>query len=406
MPTPATASMQSRGTPSGVSLNGKFLSSPSTAVNRAAAELFAAMDRQRGQGVQASLDMEVLTLRKASGLPTYDTLPIRRVGRLKGQPWEQLELPRHVRGRVLVNLCNLAPIAASRSITLIHDAQVFSTPESYSPPFAAWYRTVYRAVGRRHVILTISEFSRRELARFGIAPAERIRVVPPGADHVLRSGSDASILERLGLVRGRYVLAQASLQAHKNMAVLFDAFSRPGLAAVPLVLFGGPDRSAFEAAGRPPPATAVFAGRVSDDELRSLIEGAACLVCPSRTEGFGLPPVEAMVLGTPAVVAPCGAMPEACGDAALYASPDDPAEWEARIATVLSLTVEERMSMSDAGRRRAGAYTWDAAARDLLAVIAETAAESRFARVPTPAGGPEAGLGALRDEQIAARQSR
>ena len=97
------------------------------------------------------------------------------------------------------------------------------------------------------------------------------------------------------------------------------------------MLIGDAGADAFRRRGHPPPPNVTFAGRVTDPELRGLLEGALAFLCPSTTEGFGLPPLEAMALGTPAIVAPEGALPEVCADAALYADARDPAPWAARL---------------------------------------------------------------------------
>ena len=109
-------------------------------------------------------------------------------------------------------------------------------------------------------------------------------------------------------------------QAHKNVGLLLRAFADPALRDLRLVLFGGEGRGAFEARGSAVPDNVVFAGRVSDGELRALYAHALCVAFPSTTEGFGLPPLEAMLVGCPAVVAPCGALPEVCGSAAVQAA--------------------------------------------------------------------------------------
>jgi glycosyltransferase involved in cell wall biosynthesis len=118
-------------------------------------------------------------------------------------------------------------------------------------------------------------------------------------------------------------------------------------------------------------------GRVSDAQLRSLLEQALCYLCPSTTEGFGLPALEAMTLGCPAVVAPCGALPEVCGDAALYADPHDPAAW-AEAVTRLLLDPQARANLAGAGRLHASRFSWANAARALLDILSSLGDDDRI----------------------------
>lgn len=355
-----------------VAINGKFLGANFTAVHRVAAELVAGMDRLRQRGAYADLDAEVIRIAGFPEPPPFATFPMRAVGPLKGQPWEQLELPVVSRGRLLVNLCNLAPVAASRAITLIHDAQVFSSPTSYTWAFAAWYRAVYRANGRRHVIATISEFSRQELIRFGVARPENIHVISNGVDHMLRRAADAHILDQHGLRSSPYVLAIANAQPHKNVAVLLRAFQRAELRPFRLVLFGAAGPESFVAAGETIASGVHFVGKVSDAELRALMENALCTAFPSRTEGFGMPPLEGMLLGAPAIISPCGALPEVCGPSAILADPDRPEAW-ARAIVDLAADEDRRRRLSAAGITQASSFTWDRAAGSLLDLVASVA---------------------------------
>jgi hypothetical protein len=121
------------------------------------------------------------------------------------------------------------------------------------------------------------------------------------------------------------------------------------------------------------PPNVVFAGRLSDQELRSLMQSALCLLCPSLTEGFGLPPLEAMLLGTPAVVSTIRVFAELCGDAAVQASPGDPGSWSAAV-TRFATDPSFRSHMAERGRARASAFTWERAARRLLEVSAHSLA--------------------------------
>lgn len=350
-----------------VMINGKFLSAAPTGVHRVADELVRHLDRlaARRPGAQWSL----LCPRDAYRSLPLETIERRRVGVMTWQAWEQLELPAVARGGVLVNLCNLAPLAHAACVTMIHDAQVFLTPDSYSAPFLAWYRFALPRIGAKAAqILTVSDYSRDRLAELGVAPKDKISVVHNGVDHFAAVVADPGIVAKLGLKPQGFVLAAAGAQKHKNLGVLFEAFNSPSLDHLTLVVVGGDAEPAFLAAGMKPPKRCVFAGRISDSELRSLYENAACFAFPSTTEGFGLPPLEAMSLGCPAVVAPCGALPEVCGSAAIYAAPNDPADW---VRAVLHLTApgDERAERQRAGVARAGLYRWSESARKLLDIV-------------------------------------
>ncbi len=352
-----------------VVFNGKFLAAGPTGVHRVAAEMIRAVD-QLLAGADGPAP-QILCPRGARRHLGTVHVGQRPAGVLPWIPWEQLELPLRARGRLLVNLCNLGPLASRHAVTMIHDAQVHLTPGSYSPLFRLWYRACQPALGRRsRRVLTVSAYSRDQIVRFGIAPPENITVIHNGADHVLRPASDHRALGRLALPVRSYACAQASLQPHKNIGLLLRAFADPALRDHKLVLIGDATAEDFHRRGHLVPQNVVFAGRIPDGELRGLLEDALCYLCPSTTEGFGLPPLESMILGTPAIVAPEGALPEVCGDAALYADAGDPVAWAARLRDLAQLPALWQ-SRSRAGRAHAAAFTWRRAALALLAALAE-----------------------------------
>ncbi len=347
-----------------VDINGKFLSAGPTAVHRVAKELVTAL-----AALKDAPEMRIL-VPPGIGRPRNDPgLDVTATGRFRGIAWEQISLPMARRRGLLLNLCNMTPLLARHALTLVHDAQVFTTPVSFGHARSAWARLHSRAAGRLQPrLLTVSEFARSELAAFGIAEAERIDIIPNGVDHVLRTPPDDAVLARLGLRPRGFALSLANTQAHKNIGVLLRAFSRPALAEMPLVLVGRARPEAFEAAGTAVPPGAIFAGYVSDGEMRSLLAQALAFCSPSLTEGFGMPPVEAMILGTPAVIAPRGALPEVCGPGALHADPHDPAAWEAALLRFRDDPDLWRATAS-AGLAHAARFTWAAAARRLADVI-------------------------------------
>jgi len=214
----------------------------------------------------------------------------------------------------------------------------------------------------------VSQFAKSELVSLGIAPADRIHVIPNGVDHILQVPSAPEVATRLLLAPHEYALALANTQAHKNIGVLLRAFARPEMAGLRLVLAGKATAAEFATQGHPVPKGTIFGGYVSDGEMGWVQENALAVCTPSRTEGFGMPPVEGMLLGTPAVIAPCGALPEMCGPGALHADPQDPAAWA---ETLLSLRdwPDRRAALIAKGRAQASRFTWAAAAERLEAVL-------------------------------------
>lgn len=350
VPADVAAAVRAAGTPPRtlpVVVNARVMTSGEGGVQRVAVELLRALDAL---------------------LPERGYAPLARLSPARGAPrlWEQSGLPLAARGRLILGLGNQGPLVARNAITMIHDAQVFATPASYPAGFRLWYRASLPCIGWRHRrILTVSRFAAGELVRFGIARPEAIAVIPNGVDHVLRPAPDRRILERLGLTPGRFACALASGRAHKNLPLLLAAFARPELAALRLVLTGPACR---ERLGPPLPANVVLAGQVTEAELRALLEAALCQLCPSTTEGFGLPPLEAMRLGTPAIIAPQGALPETCGAAALQAPADDPAAWAALVRRLGADPAEAR-ARGAAGRDHARPFTWARTAAAVLAVL-------------------------------------
>lgn len=351
-------------------LNGRFLTRSPTGVDRVASELASALlalEPTIGEGLFRGLrpdgPVEVVDERPDNILARMSPLP----SRWRGQLWEQISLARACPDDWLLSLCNMGPILRHRQIVMLHDAQVFRQPESYSFAFRRWYGLAQPRLARSaELVLTVSEHSKRELEHFGVVPPGKAKVIHNGADHILRVTPDRDTLTRHKLTPQGYFLAIGSLAPHKNLSMLVTAARARADQSLPLVIAGGGNETVFGSAGISPSQDVRLLGRVSDAELRALYQNATALVFPSLTEGFGLPPAEAMFCGCPVIASTGGAIPEVCDGAALMLDPTDTAAWT-QVMDRLAEDPEKRAELSDLGRAKAANFTWARAAEVLQA---------------------------------------
>jgi glycosyltransferase involved in cell wall biosynthesis len=279
-----------------------------------------------------------------------------------GHAWEQVALPlRARRARLLLNPANLAPLAFPRNAVVIHDAAALRHPDWYSPLYARWQRSVLPAIAKRaRVVITVSEFSRRELQELLNVDTH---VVPGGVDPRFHPRADPEPARAALGLTGPYVLTVASQTARKNLASLDATCRRLGSEGIELVAAGG-HRPQFRGEGAASHSGPRQLGHVPDAHLPGLYAGASAFILPSWHEGFGLTCLEAMACGTPVVAARAGALPETCADAARYADPSDPND----IADQVERAIDDE-ALRAAGPRHAAQYRWERTASELDAIV-------------------------------------
>lgn len=351
-----------------VYINGRFLTQRLTGVQRYAHETLRALDTLVTELGAGTPSFTVLAPEGAA-LPTLQTIRVAHAGRLRGNAWEQLDLPRIVGNSLLLSFGPTGPLAKRFQIVTIHDAAVHVVPEAYSPAFRAWYRLLLPVLARRAPrIMTVSKFAADEVVRYFGADSSRTHVSGEGYEHVLARPADERILAEHGLRRGRYVLAVSSLTPHKNFGLVARALGLLPDRTFEVAVAGTINPAVFSDTDPYALQTLKLLGYVSDQALRALYENAAAFVYPSLYEGFGIPPLEAMALGCPVLASRAAAIPETCGDAALYFSPDDPGELAALLTRVTS-DPSLRARLVAAGHARLSAHGWRGSARAHLSVL-------------------------------------
>jgi glycosyltransferase involved in cell wall biosynthesis len=225
------------------------------------------------------------------------------------------------------------------------DVQHLDLPQLFSRAERAYRKRFYEGPAQSaDAVITISEFAKRRMVELlGIAP-ERIRVAPLGVDRT-------AFVPNRG-ARADFVLYPARGWPHKNHARLIEAMVavRTEHPELRLVLTGGDlDRLG------PLPDWVDRRGLVSRTELHELYRSAALLAFPSRYEGFGLPPIEAMASGCPVAASNVGSIPEVVGDAAALFDPLDVGSIAAGILDALARSAE----LSARGIDQAALFTWE-----------------------------------------------
>lgn len=274
------------------------------------------------------------------------------------------------------------PFSFVPEVVTLHDVLFESHPELFEGAFSVRsVRLIRRSAKRARVVLTVSEFSRREIcARYGL-DEEKVVVTPNAVDHSKFSpleGDPEELRARYGL-DAPYVLTVGRLEPRKNLVRLIRAFgrARAGLDGRLTLALAGATDFRFEAvigAARSLDDGAVrFLGPVPDDDLPGLYRASEALAYPSLVEGFGMPVLEAMACGTPVLTSMRGALPEVSGDAALAVDPEDEEAIALGLERILTDT-ELRERLAKAGPLRAKRFDWRDTARRTLEAYRRAAA--------------------------------
>ncbi len=307
----------------------------------------------------------------AAGLPASERVSVREFRAGIYSPGEQpgllLKTPRET--RVFWAPHVNAPLAGpGRLLVTIHDVFYVDPPEGAR---ARWDKALYLAAMLRGLrrraegVLCVSAFTRDEvLAKVG---AFRCPL------HVVSNGIDAAWFSRPSGPSPEsrpYLVYVGNLKPHKNLPRTLAAFAAIA-ERVPhdFVLVGPGNAEALRRDVPPRVASRVrFLGLLDEARVKTYVAHAAGLVLASLYEGFGLPPLEAMALGVPALVGRAASLPEVCGDAALYCDPTSVSDIANALLRLLS-DETERDRLRERGFVRARSLDWDTAADKACAVL-------------------------------------
>lgn len=365
-----------------VFINGRFLGQRLTGIQRYARETLLALDELLDAQPRQERDPAVILLvPRGTEVPGLKFIRSEELGPLDGHAWEQVSLPLRVGGELLLSFSATGPVFKRRQIVTVHDASVERVPDSFRPAFRHWYGFQIRRFGQRiRRVLTVSNFSAGEIQEcFGVQ-ADRIRVASEGWQHMIPADAAAAAVGRKWNERP-FVFAVSSPTPNKNFAAVAHAALDPRMAEIDFLIAGARDSTVFqEVSEAPSPSNVRFLGYVSDAELATLYDQAACFVFPSRYEGFGIPLIEAMSRGCPVVASDIAPSREVCGGAVRYFPLDDPIQMVPLIERIVS-DPDEAAELRARGRVAAARYSWRDAADLTWHAVQEVLVEEQRGQV-------------------------
>lgn len=306
--------------------------------------------------VHAPFEWHVLA--KPIDVPWFESIEGLRVYPMKSPIYsvqEQIELPRKIpKGAIFWSPHYNVPLLPLRThcrLVTIHDAYPLVYYHTLTPLQKGYARLVFAQAARRSDwIFTNSEFSKGQLIDLLSIQEKKIQIVPLGVDHKLFAS-----LQRAPKIGAPFFLMVGCMKPHKNFRKVVEALeilSRRGSLDFIIVAVGGAPETLKH-------VTSLQS--VTDEELAALYQHAEALLYPSLYEGFGLPPLEAMAAGCPVIASHAAAIPETCGQAALYIDPHS-AEALAQAMQQIRSDRNLRQKMIGLGKAHAVNKSWAACA--------------------------------------------
>ena len=342
----------------------RFLTQPITGVQRYGIELSKTIKK-----VNKSFNINFISPVNILHQDIAKNLDINTVGIFKGQLWDQVSLLKFLRKNnnpLVINFANTLPIFYTNKIVTIHD--IINLKYDVNWKYKKYYEIVWPIMlkNSKHII-TVSEFSKREISKYFNINPNKISVVYNGVNENFKPKETEQ--------KEKYILGLSSIAKHKNFERLVQAFLKIDT-DVKLYIVGGINPKIF---GKDTlrildkiqeSKNITFLGRVDDDKLIDLYSNALFFVYPSLSEGFGIPPLEAQACGCPVLLSNIPVFQEVYGNSVHYCNPLDENDIKIQIEYLLN---NERLleELKNKSLENVKKYTWEKSAVNFLKILKE-----------------------------------
>lgn len=342
-------------------VNGRYLTQKATGVHRYAFEICNKL-HEMGVDFHVAVPNEIH--------PDYKfNFKVVKCGSLNTHLWEQISLPRYLKrigSPLLISFTGCGPLNYSNQIMTIHDVSHERYPEWFSKNYYRFYHYMMPRIGKKaHAVLTVSEFSKKEIVDTLGINVEKIHVVHSNVPFQNKPSKEEILSFKRNPEAERYILAVSSMDPRKNFIRLVEAFDKIKDKSVKLYIIG----MSFKAFNTPDLQKLIgenvhLPGYIPDEKLQTMYQNALLSVYPSLYEGFGLPPLESMTYGCPVINSDIPALREVSQDAALYV---DPYNVEDITQKIEQLLVDEplRKELQEKGLLQIKKYSWDKSAKQV-----------------------------------------
>jgi len=342
-------------------INGRFLEQKITGVQRYALEITKALDdvAQKGRfflAVPRSVPVEKV--------PALRNIEIVRFGKGHGIFWEQISFAFYARHNRMcpLNFCNESPFLAPKGVVTIHDITYKVNPQFITTwrlrLIQAWHNlNTWYSLHHSRAVITVSEFSKKQIVDYYHIPEQKITVVYNAWQHFCTQVPDISINKRFpALNPKKYYFSFATMAKNKNFKWVLDTASLNPEET--FVIAGSMDVAKLGVSAQESKNIS-YLGYVSDEDAKLLMKQCKAFLFPSLYEGFGIPPLEALAMGAPVVCSTAASLPEVFGNSVHYINPHIPQH-------NLSALLDEKIAPADSVLSK---FSWKKSAGVLLHLL-------------------------------------